>query len=104
MTGKKFLDHIDRNGLNNQKKNLRKTSNKTNQYNVPRNCRNVSGFKGVSLYTVGSNKGQFVVSLKVNGKRIHGGYFKNPIDAAKQYNKLVVQYHGEFAYLNPIPK
>ena len=35
-------------------------------------------------------------------KQIHLGYFDNPIDAAKQYNKSAINYFGEFAHLNKI--
>jgi hypothetical protein len=38
----------------------------------------------------------------VNYKRIHLGYFKNKIDAAKVYNEAALKYHGEFSYLNKL--
>lgn len=97
-----FIDHIDRNGLNNQKSNLRICNQSTNQQNTGLNSRNVTGFKGVSLYTIGCNAGKYVVSLKANGKRYHGGYFKDPLMAAKKYNEMAKKIQGEFAFLNKL--
>lgn len=101
VTGLKYLDHIDRNGLNNQKKNLRKTNQYSNQHNVGINVRNTTGYKGVSYFSLPKTK-HYVASLRVRGKRIHGGYFYTAIEAAKRYNELALRYHGEFAYLNKI--
>lgn len=32
----------------------------------------------------------------------YGGTFKTALEAAKKYNELAKQYHGEFAWLNRV--
>jgi hypothetical protein len=38
--------------------------------------------------------------IRVNGKRISLGLFKDEIEAAKAYDRAARKYHGEFASLN----
>lgn len=45
-----FVDHIDKDPLNNQKFNLRVSTNADNQKNVGKRSSNTSGFKGVSFH------------------------------------------------------
>ncbi len=97
------IDHKDHNGLNNCKSNLRKSTILQNSQNVGATVKSTTGFKGVFLYTKHAMAGNYVVRIMSNGKRIFGGYFKDPIEAAKKYNELAQIHHGEFAFLNPIP-
>lgn len=100
-TNKKYrVDHIDGNGLNNQKCNLRICTNAENARNQRIKSNNTSGFKGVHLYK-GLKK--WGAGIKINGKRIHLGTFDTPIEAARAYNAAAIKYHGEFAKLNEIP-
>jgi hypothetical protein len=103
-TPKIHIDHIDQDGLNNQKSNLRKAQIFQNSINVGLTSRNKSGFKGVYLFKP-PNKlaGKYGVYLSCQKKKIFGGYFDNAVDAAIRYNELAKEHHGEFAYLNPIP-
>lgn len=93
-------DHIDGNGLNNQKYNLRKCTNDLNSRNRRVKRINTTGFKGVLFKP---KHRAFQASINVKGKFFFGGHFKTAIDAAKRYNELAVQHHGEFARLNTIP-
>lgn len=95
----KPIDHKDGNGLNNQKSNLRSATPQQNNFNVPLTKRNKSGYKGV--YKAG-HYNAYIACIRVSGKLIHGGTFKNAIDAAKKYNELAAIHHGEFAWLNPL--
>lgn len=103
-TPKIHIDHKDQNGLNNQKVNLRKATIAENSRNVGPNKRSTTGFKGVSLYTKNTMAGWYVVRVRYYDKNIFGGYFKDPVEAAKKYNEMAIKYHGEFAYQNPIPE
>jgi len=90
-----WVDHINGNGLDNRKENLRLCSPSENA----RNCRlgkgNTSGFKGVYLV-----KGKWRGEIKVNKTKYHLGTYKNKIDAAKAYDQAAKKYFGEFAKLN----
>ena len=89
-------DHEDGNGLNNQHHNLRITA-KQNQQNVGKRKDNISGFKGVSW---DKRCDKYRVQIRDSGKKIHRGYFTDPILAASAYDAAARQYHGEFARLN----
>lgn len=94
-----IIDHINGNGLDNQKKNLRLVSLNQNRQNSIKAKSNKSGYKGVSWY---KNKSKWRVSMGHNGKFIHIGYFLNKKDAARAYNNAAIKYFGEFAKLNKI--
>jgi len=90
------VDHIDGNGLNNRRSNLRVC---TPTQNV-RNCgpiRKSSKFKGVCY-----NKrwGQWVVWIRYDGRNIFVGRFDDEIEAARAYDRQAAVLFGEFAYLN----
>lgn len=95
-----FVDHIDGNGLNNQRSNLRACSNAENLMNRPANKNNTSGFKGVIL---DKTNGKWIAQIMLKRKHIGLGSYSNKIDAAKAYNDAAKIYFGEFAYLNEIP-
>lgn len=94
---KGFVDHIDNNGLNNKRNNLRSCTNLQNSHNqrLPKN--NSTGFKGVSYRP---KKNLFFACIRVNGKIVSGGNFKNILLAANKYNQMALHYFGEFANLN----
>lgn len=88
-------DHIDRNGLNCQKANLRFATKAQQMTNRIRVKRTDNIYRGVF-----KNKKNWMVQLRSNGILYHGGTFKNEIEAAKIYDELAKKYHGEFAILN----
>lgn len=92
-----IIDHLDGNGLNNQKSNLR---NCTFQENM-RNKRTWGKIKynGVSFNKKTKNF-PFRCRITINKKSIHLGYFKTAELAAKEYNKNALLYFGEYAKLN----
>jgi hypothetical protein len=95
------IDHIDHNGLNCQKSNLR-FATKTQQ-NFNRKRSNSHGYKGITRVTNQPNKWQ--VQLVENGNVHYGGVYKTMIDAAKAYDEMAKKYHGDFAILNfPTPQ
>jgi len=91
------IDHINGNGLDNRKNNLRACTQSENQRNRSHTKNNTTGYKGVH-----PNRERFRASIQVNKKDIHIGYYKTPIEAATAYNNAALKYHGEFARLNVI--
>ena len=92
-----YADHIDRNGLNNSRGNLRLASNAENLRNRPRQRNNKSGYKGVCF---DKRVSRWRADIGVNGRRIKVGRFDTPEEAARAYDAAAREYFGEFAYLN----
>lgn len=101
-----MVDHKDRNGLNNQRHNLRFCT--CSQNNVNRSASGISKYRGVSLKTKKaiSKSGElkfytyWSAAIQVNGKVKHLGYFKKEDVAAIAYNNAAIKQYGEFANLN----
>lgn len=91
------VDHIDHNGLNNQKSNLRACTSSQNCMNTRKAKNKTSKYKGVSFCALKNN---YKVSITIKGKWMHLGYFKKEIDAALEYDNKAKEYFGEFAFLN----
>lgn len=87
------VDHIDGNGLNNQKHNLRICTNSQNAANLHRNKRNTSGYKGVS-WNIGAKK--WCAEIKCNGKKYNLGYFTNPKLAHERYLEKAKEVFGKY--------
>jgi len=94
---KKRIDHIDHDTLNNKKENLRVCTPSQNNGNQKLNRDNTSGFKGVSFH---KNIKKFSSHVRINGYLHHLGYFNNPVDAAKEYDKKAIGGFGSFAATN----
>lgn len=91
-----FVDHIDGNGQNNQKSNLRICTFAQNNRNASKRKDNTSGFKGVSK----AKNGKWYAQVRINGKHVLSKLFDSPIDAAHAYDEAAKQYFGEFARTN----
>jgi hypothetical protein len=91
-----MIDHIDGNGLNNKKSNLRISTNQLNQANT-RNFNNPTGYKGV--YKEGN---RYRARIGFCGKGVHLGCFSTPEEAAIAYNQKAKELYGENSYLNKV--
>jgi len=98
--GKK-VDHINGDGLDNRKKNLRICTDSQNFANASISRRNTSGFKGVSF----SKKDKKWQAKICKDYKIYWlGLFALPELAAKAYNKKAIDLFGEYAKLNEITR
>lgn len=91
------IDHINNNGLDNQKENLRLATYQQNSFNRRANKNSSSKYKGISYY---KNTNKWRAQIKHNGKLIHLGLFDNEIDAAKVYDKEALKLYKEYAKFN----
>ena len=95
-----IVDHININGLDNRKANLRIATGIQNLWNSRRGMNSGrSKYKGVSWI---SGRKKWRVVLCNNREKIQLGYFDDEKEAAKVYNEAALKYRGEFAVLNDI--
>ena len=92
-----FADHIDGNGLNNQKSNLRKCNSNGNGKNTRKRSGTTSKYKGVSWHT---DRQKWGVRICSDGILYNLGRFADEVKAAKIYDAKAKELHGEFANLN----
>lgn len=95
------VDHKDRNGLNNQRHNLREASHAEQSRNHGMQVSNTSGYIGVSW---DKKAGKWVARASMDGKRKRLGYFDDPAEAAEVRDHYVQKHYGEFAILNGRPE
>jgi hypothetical protein len=95
ITGWAFIDHINGNGLDNRRENLRPCTAAQNAANraLRRDAR--TGFKGVR-----AKGGKWLARIQASGVRRHLGSFETPEDAAKAYDAAAIESFGQFARLN----
>ncbi len=93
----KFTDHIDGDGLNNQRRNLRICTRAENQRNRRIYDDSVSGYKGISWH---KRLGKWRATIKVDGIQISLGCFTSAKKAAHVYDDAAIKYYGEFARPN----
>jgi hypothetical protein len=86
-------DHIDCDGLNNRKCNLREATNAQNSSNKRVYKNNTSNFKGVHFY---KRTFKWQSYIRVNFLKKHLGYFSTPEEAHAAYCEASAKYHGEF--------
>lgn len=97
LTGFEKTDHINGNGLDNRRCNLREASQSENAYNRRKAAHGRSRFKGVSWNSKDRN---WRVTITVAGKRRHVGQYADEAAAAAAYDTAAREAHGSFAALN----
>jgi len=88
------IDHKDGNGLNNQRWNLRISTNGGNNQNARKRRDNTVGLKGVYFH---KQHRKFGAQIQSRGERVHLGLFKTPEEAHAAYCAAAAELHGEFA-------
>jgi len=91
------VDHINENGLDNRRKNLRVLTNKENLIRRGPKPNTVSGLKGVWKST--GNK-PWAAEIVAEGKKISLGYYATKEEAARVYDSHIENYFGPLAYKN----
>jgi HNH endonuclease/AP2 domain len=91
------IDHVNRNGLDNRRGNLRLATRSENMWNSAIQVNNTSGFKGVSW--VKRDK-KWAASIRVFGKTNYLGYFETAEQAHEAYARASAEMHGEFGRLS----
>lgn len=93
------VDHINGNGLDNRKENLRLCTNTENIRNAQRKPKGASSYRGVHF---SKNTRKWCAKIRNGGEAIILGYFDDEREAAIAYDLAAKQYHGEFATTNNI--
>jgi AP2 domain. len=91
---KRPVDHIDGNGLNNTRENLRITTQSSNcQRTFPKPT---NGFQGIQKQHSLVNK--WVACIRIGGKnKRYLGSFSTPEEAATEYDLAALKIHGSLA-------
>lgn len=95
-----LADHVDGDGLNNQRINIR-VANRT-QNNSNRKAIGISKYLGVFYHSYDSRRKRWYSQIFSNGKKTFIGYFETEEEAALAYNNKAKIIHGKFAKLNQI--
>jgi len=90
-------DHINGDGLDNRRCNLRIATNAQNQWNRHKRQIHSSSFRGV---TWDKNRNRWIVYITANKKTHYLGRYINETDAAKAYDEAAKRLFGEYANLN----
>jgi len=85
----KVVDHIDHNGLNNKKENLRICTHQQNCLNKKLSNKNKHGKVGVHQ---DSRSKRYYAMMSVNGETKHGGYYATLEEAIIAREKLEAMY------------
>lgn len=93
-----YVDHINGNGLDNRRANLRLATISQNGANRFAQSNNTSGFKGV-FYNTGRGRSWFA-QIKIQGRARRLGCFDDREAAARAYDQAAFRAFGEFARLN----
>lgn len=93
----KSIDHINRNGLDNRRVNLRPATHSQNQANRLQSIKNRSGYKGVHE---GAGKNKWQAEICFQNKRFTLGTHMTPEDAARAYDAKARELFGEYARCN----
>tara|TARA_R110002110_G_scaffold217638_1_gene431571 strand:+ start:545 stop:931 length:387 start_codon:yes stop_codon:yes gene_type:complete len=109
LVRREHTDHINGNGLDNRRENLRLVSNSQNSLNSRKplaregsSYGKISKYKGVSRAK--KRNGEFMSTwycyIGVNKEMYYRSGFKTEEDAVWARDVLALKLHGEFAYLN----
>ena len=97
VMGKPWVDHINHNGLDNRRVNLRPSSRSQNGANRRKLGTFSSLYKGVTWNKMAR---KWKATVTRDKRQRHLGYFTDEIAAARAYDSAAVELFGEYAQLN----
>jgi hypothetical protein len=89
------IDHVNRDKSDNRIANLRLATCEQNAQNRLKNCKNTSGFKGVTWH---KRDERWQAAITVKGKVLHLGYYKVLVDASNAYIEASKKYQTHSIY------
>jgi hypothetical protein len=92
-----LVDHVNNDGLNNCRGNLRRCSPSQNMMNKIGKRNSICGYKGVVKHP---KRRRYEAAIRLQGKRIYIGKFDTPEQAALAYDAKALELFGEFAKTN----
>ncbi len=90
------IDHINGNGLDNRKINLRRCTSSQNMGNISKRLGS-SKYKGVCW---GKKENKWRAKISYAGRQYHLGFYMSEKEAALAYNKKAKELFKEFARIN----
>lgn len=90
------VDHVNLNGIDNRRQNLRLATHQENIRNCGIRRNNTSGHTGV---TWAKREQKWCAYISINGKQIHLGYHVHFDDAKNAHDEAARLHFGEFARL-----
>jgi len=94
-----IVDHVNRDGLDNRRRNLRIVTQSQNNLNSCKHLGSSSIYKGVH-WSKRLGKWRVQISVEVSGPKVYIGAFENERHAAMAYDIWAHDIYGEFANLN----
>ncbi len=102
LTGWSYVDHINGDGLDNRRRNLRPVTAQQNAANMRLRGSNRSGYKGVSFR---DDTSKWRAYIRADGRHCSLGSFPTAEEAARAYDAAALSMWGEYARLNfPLQK
>jgi hypothetical protein len=99
IMGRRLVDHVNHDGLDNRRENLRPATIAQNNHNQRPRAAGSSRFKGVTWHR---RVGKWQATIKLNGRCVYLGVFAIEEEAALAYDAAALEAYGEYAYLNGV--
>lgn len=97
LTGWALTDHINGNGADNRRANLRQATTAENLRNMRKHRTGTSQFKGVQWQ---GRANKWMARVTVAGRGVYLGLHTSEISAAEAYDAAARRHFGEFAAVN----
>jgi hypothetical protein len=99
ITGWPMTDHVNHDGLDNRRSNLRPATHAQNLHNQRLRDGTSSRYKGVTWH---KRLSKWQAGLTIDSRYIYLGLYAGEEEAALAYNTAALEAFGAYAYLNPV--